>query len=62
MGFGTIHLGPYMEEGGEFDASFVLNGQQAGWVKGTINIVWPDEEGKKPVRAQKSQGCACSIQ
>ena len=59
MGFGTINLGPFIDAPGDFDASFVLNGQQAGWVRGRLEMVWPEEGGRKQ-RKQKDQ-CRCSV-
>ena len=62
MGCAAVHLGPFLDKPGKFRANISLNGNQAGWVQGSIEIKWPGEDGGREKRAMKSDGCQCVLQ
>jgi len=62
MGFAQIHLGPFVDKPGPFKANISLNGNQAGWVQGHIEIKWPASDGIRSERKLKSDGCMCTVQ
>jgi len=61
MGFACINLGPFIEDEGDFNAAIVLQGQQAGWVKGHIKMAWPEDGVRQKREFQGGGGCECIV-